>query len=118
MRYTQYGYVGTEWIFNYEAEDPPSQKWNDNVTYREKVGGVHIQQVPVDKLIPTQTGVKVDGVEYYIKMNPNRWNDKYEVVRVVSSRGKLYVMDGHHRTSAAILMGYPTVPAELQPISA
>ena len=117
MRYTSYGYVGTEWIFNHDPEDPPSQRWNDNVTYREKVGGVKIQQIPVDKLIPTQTGVKLGGVEYYIKMNPNRWNDKFEVVRVVLNQGRFYVMDGHHRSAAAILMGYPTVPGELQPVT-
>lgn len=115
-RYTSQGYVDTRWIFGHAPEDPPSQRWNDNVTYREKVGGLKIQQIPVDKLIPTQTGVKLDGVEYYINMNPNRWNDKYEVVRIVANKGKMYVMDGHHRVAAAILMGYSTVPGELQPI--
>jgi hypothetical protein len=111
------GYVRIEGIFGREEEWPPAQEWNDTVTYRKKVGGIKLQPVPVKNLIPTQGVVEVSRVELFIKQNPNRWNDSHEVVRIVSRKGKLYVMDGHHRTSAAILMGYPTVPAELQPIS-
>ena len=109
--------IDVEHIFHWEADNPPPQHWNDLVVYRQKVGGVKITNVPVNKLTPTQNGVTVDGVKKFIKQNPSRWNAGDEPVRVVWFRGKFFVMDGHHRCAAAILMGYPTVPCELQPLT-
>ena len=110
--YSQYGYIPIAAIFGRKAQYPPMQGWNDLTVHREKVGGIKLEPVPVDKLIPTQDGVELSGVERFIKLNPNKWNEN-EPVRVVNKKGRLYVMDGHHRSAAAILMGYPTVPAEV-----
>ena len=108
--------IPCEAIFHWDADNPPAQNWNDTVTYRKKVGGVKLQNIPVNKLIPTQDGVTVSGITRFIKQNPNRWNEGDEIVRIVAKAGRFYVMDGHHRCAAAILMGYTTVPAELQPL--
>jgi hypothetical protein len=109
------GTLNNEYIFAHEPDNPPMSRWNDVVSHRERVGGLKLQHVPVNKLIPTQDGVTITLLKRLIKANPARWNEnKEEVVSVVKQGERYYVMDGTHRCAAAILMGYPTIEAEVR----
>lgn len=108
------GSVDIEEILPQEVDNPPAHGWNDITKHRERVGGIKIQNIPVRKLIPTQPYVSAGGVERYMKRPQSQWNDnKEDVLNVLWKAGKFYIGGGHHRAAAAILMGYPTVPAEI-----
>jgi hypothetical protein len=75
------------------------------------------ETVPLDKLITEQVGVERRGVQHYLD-NPAkestseeadpRYNDGLIVVRTA---GKLYLVDGNHRGTAAVLRGMKTMKA-------
>lgn len=106
--------IDVETIFHEPVDNPPTHGWSDIVKARQKAGGIKLQDVPVKKLIPTQNYVSVGGVEQYIKRPQSQWNtNKEDILNVMVHRGRYYVLGGHHRSAAAILMGYSTVPAEI-----
>jgi hypothetical protein len=65
-----------------------------------------ISQVNITTLIPTQRGVFVHKIKKDIKSGKL---DK--PILLWQHRGKLYILDGHHRCAAALLLGTPFLRA-------
>jgi IMP dehydrogenase len=68
--------------------------------YRRIYGDVfHLEHRNVDvlSLIPTQSSISVEGLEY--------WRDEYSPITCLEYLNKLYILDGHTRAFAKMLKG-------------
>lgn len=71
--------------------------------------GAPVRQVPVAKLVHTQEWLKPGTLEHLV----NQPRKKREKPEVIEHEGTLYIHDGHHGASAALLRGQRTIKAKV-----
>jgi uncharacterized ParB-like nuclease family protein len=77
----------------------------------EEAGKYKVQDVPISKMVPTQTHLNPDAVASY--KESIQAGELQESINLVKSEGKYYVYDGHHRIAAAEASGKTHVTAHV-----